>query len=866
MIELTLLGLHAVRDADGRELSSLLAQPKRFALLAYLAVGGGDGYHRRDTLTALFWPELDQFAARRALRNTLYHLREALGDEVIVSRGDDAVRIDSARLRSDVARLTEAVRQERYAEAVDCYRGELLAGMHFADAGESFESWLSAERSRIVELVLRACRALTDHAEAAGDFGAAALWAQRGCGLAPDDEGQLRRCLALMASAGDTGGALRIFETYSARLATEFAASPAAETTALVGRIRSGDAARPTAALVETSPKSVEAPAPQGGNTEIPAVAPAASRRRWLSRTARPLIVVVAAVAVLLLARSALAGHTSSPPALRRVLVLPFDNRTGDIQLQPLGRMTQDWLAQGLLRANLVEVVDPRAVFVQEQNERGTGADPVALAHRTGAGLVVSGTYYRSGDSLLVQATVMDLPSQRIVRVVGPIVSTVNAPVAALDELRSRVMSALASVVDARATQGLAGDELPPFDAYRDYVNGWDAFWHGDGPGSRQLFLSAARLDSAFIPAFLAAATAGANFNDCPLVDSLARVLEGRRVALSRTEQLSLQVADAHCRGRSEETLRLTLERADLDPNNASQQMTAAAAALWANRPRRALEALRRVQPDVDLAWNTDTTHFAYWGSVAEALHMLGRHEEESAAALRLSPGAPLGKVWLRASALAALARPTAALTLLDSALSLPAEPASDVGLAPQTDGRPQFTMTPGWVANWVSRELAVHGDTVASRQAAMRAVAWYRSRGPEERATFEERLVAAWSLEMAGNYIEADRIARELLRQDSTNVDVRGELAGLAVERGDRATADSLDQWLAALPAPRVTWAVSIYRARIAALEGRREDALARVREAIEGGLWPHWLHQEPALNSLRDMAEFTRLTNPRD
>ena len=79
MIELTLLGPHALRGSDGRELTSLPAQPKRFALLAYLALGAG-GYHRRDTLAALFWPDLDQFAARRALRNTLYHLREALGE------------------------------------------------------------------------------------------------------------------------------------------------------------------------------------------------------------------------------------------------------------------------------------------------------------------------------------------------------------------------------------------------------------------------------------------------------------------------------------------------------------------------------------------------------------------------------------------------------------------------------------------------------------------------------------------------------------------------------------------------------------------------------------------------------------------
>jgi hypothetical protein len=174
--------------------------------------------------------------------------------------------------------------------------------------------------------------------------------------------------------------------------------------------------------------------------------------------------------------------------------------------------------------------------------------------------------------------------------------------------------------------------------------------------------------------------------------------------------------------------------------------------------------------------------------------------------------------------------------------------------------------MTPAWVANWISRELAVHGDSVASRQAATRAVAWYRSRSIEERSTSEERLIAASSLEMLGTYPEAERIARQLVAEDSTNVDFRGELAGLAAERGDAALADSLDRWLAAQPVARVSWTASVYRARVAALLGRNELALARLREAFDEGVWPRWLHQEPALAQLRGRPDFLALTATRD
>ncbi len=851
MLELSLLGLHALRGADGRELGTLPAQPKRFALLACLAIGAGGGYQRRDTLAAMFWPELDQFAARRALRNTLYHLREALGDGVIIVRGDDAVSIDAAALTCDVTRLAEAVDAGRYEEAVDTYRGELLAGAHFADAGEAFEEWLSRERARVVALVIRAIGALVEREERAGNPPVAAYWAQRACALAPDDEGWLRRAMSLLEQSSDTGGALRLYETYSHRLVAEFAATPSRETAALAARIRTGgrspDPARPVAPSLANP---IASPDPH-------AVHASRARRRAAGAVALALL-------GLLIVRLAWPRPAGPAGARARVLISVFDNRTGDSALQSLGRMTQDWLAQGVLRTRLIDVVDPRAVFVQA---RSTPADPVALARRTGATMVVSGSYDRAGDSLLVQATVMDVRTGGLIRVVGPIVSSVRTPLAAVAALRSRIMTALASVVDTHATQGLdPTDEIPPFDAYQAYVEGYDAFWHGEGRKAEGLFLEAAHRDTAFTAAALGAAAAAANFNDCPLVDSLTAALDDRHRALLRTDRLSLQIADARCRGRNEEMLRLTLERADLEPRSSGDQMAAAAAALWANRPARALELLHRVDPAVDLAWSADTTHFAYWSGVAEALHMLGRYNDELAVTDRLPPGGPLNRIWLRGNALAALSRPTAVMALLDSALTLPTETENGIGLAPYTDGRPQYTMTPGWVANWIARELAIHGDTVAARQAAKRAVAWYRSRPLEERMTVEERLVAAWSLEMLGAFPEAEGIARQLVAEDSANVDFRGELAGLAAELGDTALAGAQDRWLAEQPPARVTWTASVYRARLAGLLGRRDDAVARIRDAFDEGVWPRWLHQEPALDEVRHRADFLALTGPRD
>ena len=70
MIELRTLGTLDLRDGAMGEIRRVLAQPKRLALLVYLALA--PAAPRRDSLLALFWPELDQGRARLALRQAVH--------------------------------------------------------------------------------------------------------------------------------------------------------------------------------------------------------------------------------------------------------------------------------------------------------------------------------------------------------------------------------------------------------------------------------------------------------------------------------------------------------------------------------------------------------------------------------------------------------------------------------------------------------------------------------------------------------------------------------------------------------------------------------------------------------------------------
>ena len=144
MIELRTLGALELVGPEPSAVDALISQPKRLALLIYIAAATPTGFHRRDTLLGLFWPELDQTHARGALRNALSFLRRQLGEAAIVTRGDE-VALDRPAFWCDVTAFLACVESGAAEEALALYRGDLLEGFHVPDA-PGFESWLDGER------------------------------------------------------------------------------------------------------------------------------------------------------------------------------------------------------------------------------------------------------------------------------------------------------------------------------------------------------------------------------------------------------------------------------------------------------------------------------------------------------------------------------------------------------------------------------------------------------------------------------------------------------------------------------------------------------------------------------------------------
>lgn len=236
MIELRTLGVTQVLQA-GSSGRSFHLQPKRLAVLAYLAAARPRGMHRRDSLLVMFWPEDEEQRARNALSQTVHAIRRDVGQHVLQTQGHELIGVDRASLSCDAVEFEDRLDRGEPEEALELYRGEFLRGLPIGDA-VGFDRWQESEAWRLQRRAWKAAAALADSAEADGNLIAALRWLEQAVELLPTDEVLLRRLLALTDSMGDRAGALRAYERFSALMREEYGADPSPETEALLAQIR----------------------------------------------------------------------------------------------------------------------------------------------------------------------------------------------------------------------------------------------------------------------------------------------------------------------------------------------------------------------------------------------------------------------------------------------------------------------------------------------------------------------------------------------------------------------------------------------------------------------------------------------------
>jgi serine/threonine-protein kinase len=840
------LGTPELRGPDGAELQSILARPKLLGLLSFLACASPRGFHRRDTLLGLFWAETDQKRARSALRQSLYYLRQSLGAGVLISRGEEEVGLDPERLWCDVPAFDAGLEEDRPEEALELFRGELLAGFFVSGAPE-YERWLGERRE---ELRRQACEAAWELAERAGaenNAAAAGHWAHRATKMAPLDENLATKAIELLDRMGDRSGAVRLYDAFARRLEEELELKPSPETQALVDRIRSRTEVQQEGTPAASSPPPATrldpAAAHASGAVEpareaIPASLAARPVTRG-SRFRRGVLIGAGLMIVLGVGWALSSGGPSLDP--RRVVVTVFDNETGDPDLDPLGRMAADWVTHGLDESGVVDVVPstiglaPRPDLTDPRVAREGGA--TALAEATGAGLIVAGVYYRRGDSVEFQAQVIDARDGRLLSAVAPAGAPLAAPADAVDSLRHGVVRTLAVVLDPTLAATDAVTHPPSLEAYREYLEGLRTFNRAPQRMREALgyLYRAVELDSAFLAPRFYIVMAHINVGEPMLADSNAHLLAAERPRLTEYQRNTLDWLMAGLRGDHMAGLEAARARGGLDVG---------VQALRANRPAEAVDALTTGE-DV-------SGHYFQWLALTEAYHVLGDFRRELAEARRGRRAHPERLRMLDAElrALAALGRIRDVEHGLDASLLLPVEE----------------VITQAHLIRSAAAELRAHGSHEASLEIASRAVEWFRSRPAAETRTWAHRSGLAIAHYQGEDWEESRALFQALASENTHDLDVQGFLGSLAARTGDRVEAGRISDRLDGFSHPYDYGAVSLRQARIASLLGQREQAMVLLRDAFARGLpFTVFLHTDMDLEPLHGYPAYEELMRPK-
>ncbi len=547
-----------------------------------------------------------------------------------------------------------------------------------------------------------------------------------------------------------------------------------------------------------------------------------------------------------------------------RVLVLPFEDRTGDPALAMMGSMAADWISEGIAAAAIANVVDGGAALTAARD----AWNPVEVASAYRAGLVVTGSYYLDGDSVRLAGRLLDAAQGTVVRAFTPVAVPRSDPFRGIEPLREATLSAVALHLDPLTTRHeiLVTQRPPPWEAYLAYLRGKDHFIEYRMVQAREEMVRAEELDPGFYLAIFYGALAAANVGDWDDLEARRERLAPFADRMNRSTRLGLDFLDAILAQDLEASYRIHrrgLEEGILAPGTMGHAEVIFLA-VTLGRFQEAIEVAR----DVDPMRGEVRGWFNYWTALSTAQYALGQFQASLETALQAREAmGPLRHepLHLELRALAALGELSRLHALVEEALATHPSPIF-------------FVMDAG-------NHLLIHGHREEAMRRYGEAVARARmdrdrdlDRNPDRDWVLAEALLAlgAAALREGGDgdapgvgreaVLEARELFRLLHELNPHFIDPPTGLGRAAALLGDSAEASRWLDHLSGIEIRGRAGHIQLRRARIAALLGDVEGMVEALESAYRSGIRTQFIvRSDPNMLRHREHQTVARLLQPR-
>jgi len=211
-------------ESDGRQIP--LPKPKKARLvLAYLALHPPHSASRRH-LANILWNDAEPDLGLFHLRQRLAEIRRQTPALSPVLLADDrqSLRLDMAQVVVDVDEFRRKVKTAP-AEAVDLYRGPLLAGLDL--------EWVLPIRAELERSYIVALESIADGC----DSRSAVDWLRMAIEVDPLSEPLLQKLMLRLAESGDIAGVTVAYRRFQTHLHKEFTSAPSEDTSRLYRRL-----------------------------------------------------------------------------------------------------------------------------------------------------------------------------------------------------------------------------------------------------------------------------------------------------------------------------------------------------------------------------------------------------------------------------------------------------------------------------------------------------------------------------------------------------------------------------------------------------------------------------------------------------
>ena len=281
--------------------------------------------------------------------------------------------------------------------------------------------------------------------------------------------------------------------------------------------------------------------------------------------------------------------------------ILPFENKTGQDNLDVFGTMISDRLTSQLMETGEVRILAAENLK-EEVAQAGIATTEIPdFFAGNGIGMIITGRYYTQDEELYVQVNILDTETGQVVHAPGAVVRPQGEKTEILEELSDNILSYW-EVRDLNRFR----QNPPRYEAYREFkageadftmaYNGGDESYY---PKAEEHWLRAYELDTTFLSPLLRLHVVYHNMGRFREKDSLFAELGERKKNMTLWERKGYEFEWERNYGQWLEAARIAVSMFEMDPSDELSLSRAYAAYINGNYPRKAIELWEKAYPMV---------------------------------------------------------------------------------------------------------------------------------------------------------------------------------------------------------------------------------------------------------------------------